>query len=353
MTRKYLFPIFCSLSLFFPQCGFSFSETELDSLSATGKKHYSLNPWRTEISFVLQRNVLLNSYLSDDEGKDLRKLTGYELPDNEYSNNLFAPNESASLLDFTNLYYTLNFNFNFTLAEIVKNSKFDFLKNVEFFLNSSFQTPFSGYKNTEEHYSVWKYIHYGLGNITGGLTTPIYQKGILLSDFSFSLIAPLSLFSKEAGFSGGIAGTISFLYFLKKRSKWSLATSSSHNLSYSHYTKKSTNTHGNIKNIPWHTNQIGSFIYQQVFNKYLPTNTSFSATHFFGIDTVQIQKQDLSFSGSVSWKIRERFYLKLSIHWKDRFDVYDPINKKRKTIKPPGWRDLNRYIFALGSSYSF
>ena len=163
---------------------------------------------------------MLNSHLSDDEGKDLRILIGHEKPLNdEYSNNLFAPNESASLLDFTNLYYTLNLNFNYSLTEIVKNSKFDFLKNAELFLNSSFQTPFTGYNNTEVNYSIWRYIHYGLGNIIGGLTASIYQKGNLFSDFSFALIAPVSLFSKEAGFSGGTGGTISFLYFLKKDSK--------------------------------------------------------------------------------------------------------------------------------------
>ena len=341
MKKSVLFCIFAFL--FFPQYGFGFSETELDSLESTGKKSFSSSSWRTELGFALQRNIELNSFHS--AGQDKQKQSTIR--------NLFDPNKDKSLLDVSDLHYALSLNLNYSLAEAAKNSSYSFLKNTELFLNSSFNTPFTGYKSNLRHYPWWKYIHYALGDIVGGLTAPAYKKGNFLSYFSFSFIAfPLSRFSKEAGLSAGANGAVSLLYFLKKEQKWNLALSSAHTIAYRYYTKDAVDK-GYRYNVHTATNQTGSFIFRQSFNKYLPSNTGLSATHFFGINKIGSQIQDLALALASSWKVKNQFYLNFSILWKDRIDSYNPDNKNVRKRESIGWLNLNKYAFSLGGSYSF
>lgn len=346
MTKKhlfsfsYLFLFFSTVCVFFPQSSPGFSETDIDSLESTGKKSFSSRPWRTQFSVTLQRNLLLNSHYSDNTGRDIRKL--------------FDTDEEASFLDFSNLYYTLSLNLNYSLGETIKHLGYDFLKNTELFLNNSFQSPVTGYNNILEGYGPVDYIHYALGDIAIGFTTPVYKKEDFFSELSFSLVPyRLSRFSKEAGLLTAANGTISFLYFFKKRSKWSLALSSSHSLAYYHYTKEAADKDGIVYNIPKETRQTGSFIFKQNFNKYMPANIQISSTHFFGIDKLSTRIHDLTFSSAFSWKIKNRVYMNFSIRWKDRIDFYHPDNKQVRKKEPTRWFNWDKYVFSIGGSYSF
>ena len=76
MSRASLVFIF----LFFPCFGFGFTEAEIDLLESAEEKDMASSPWRTQIDFALQRNLLLPSRLShsqeqeqkDDEEKGSR-----------------------------------------------------------------------------------------------------------------------------------------------------------------------------------------------------------------------------------------------------------------------------------------
>ena len=222
------------------------------------------------------------------------------------------------------------------------------------FFNASFRTPFTGYNNNLKDYNFINYFQYALGDLIGGFTAPTYRSGNFLSYFSFSFIAfPLSKFSKEAGLLTTMDTTLSFLYFLKKKAKWNLALSSNHSLAYSHYTKHSADKLGKSYNIPFDTSQSGSLIYRQNYNKYLPSNTQFLITHFFGINTYKTQNHDLTIGVSSSWKIKKQFYLNSSIRWRDRVHIYNPYDENVKKIEPIRWFNWNQSFFALSGSYSF
>ena len=326
---KHLFLSAILSILFFPQFSFGFSEAEIDSLESSGKKSFSSNLWRTQIDFALQRNLEVSSRFSD----------------------LLDTNKDTSLLDPSNIYYILNINLNYSLREIIKS--FNFLKNGEIFLTSSFNSPFSGYNNNLEDYHLMDYIQYGLGDMTGGLTVPAYKRENFLSYFSAGLTAfPLSRFSREAGLSSTMEGTVSLLYFIHKRKDWSLAFSSSHNLAYSHYKKEAADSRGIHYNIPWDSSHGGGFIYRQSRSRKWPSNIRISAVHYFGIDTKSTRNHDLTLNSSLSWKIRDRFFFNFSVKWKDRIYVYNPFNKNIGKQEPIRF-DLTRTFFTFGGSYSF
>ena len=326
---KHLF-LFAILSVgFFPQISFGFSETEIDSLESSGKKSFSSSLWRTQIDFALQRNLEVSSRFSD----------------------LLDINKDTSLLDPSNIYYMLKLNLNYSLREIAKN--FNFLKNGEIFLISSFNSPFSGYNNNLSNYNWMDYIQYGLGDITGGLTVPTYKAENFLSYFSAGWIAfPLSRFSREAGLSSTIDGTVSLLYFIHKRKDWSLAFSSSHNLAYSRYKKEAADSKGNYYNIPWDSSHGGGFIYRQNRSKKWPSNIRVSTVYYLGIDTKSTRNHDLTLNSSLSWKIRNQFYLNFTVKWKDRIYVSNPSNPDVGKKEPIRF-DLTRTFFIFGGSYSF
>ena len=323
--------IFFYAFLLFPQLSFSFSEAEIDTLESSGKKSFSSSLWRTNVGFSLQRNLELRNRLAS----------------------LFDTNKEASLFDVSNLYYNLSLNFNYSLSKVAKNSKYNFLKNTEIFLENSFNSPLTGHNNNLKNYNLASYIQYALGDVVLGFTVPTYQNKNFLSYFSFSFIAfPFSRFSREAGLSTTLDGTVSLLYFLKKVKKWNLAFSSRHNLAYSDYKKPSTDVKGIRYNIPLDTSQRASFIYSQNQIKYFPSNITIFASHYFGVNTKFTRNHDLTLGASSSWKLRERLYINFSVHWSDRIYVYNPYNENVEKKEPIRF-NLIRTFFVLGGSYSF
>ncbi|MDE0092855.1 MAG: hypothetical protein OXN83_06190, partial [Oligoflexia bacterium] len=146
----------CLFFLALPLTAWAFSETELDSLESSGSKSLSQSPWRTQVSFSLQRNTLLNSSYIDNTGRDISNPWSFKTKD--------------SLLDPSSLYYAFSLNLNYSLAKKIKERPFlNWLKKTELFLSSSFRTPFFGYRRNElKGYSALDYIHYALGDIALG-----------------------------------------------------------------------------------------------------------------------------------------------------------------------------------------
>lgn len=343
-----------------------FSETEIDSLESTGKKVFSPSPWRTEIGFSLSRNLELNSLYISDDGDDIRQKTA-DSPLEEKKcvgsklQKLFSPSCDSSLLDFSDLYYGLSLNLYYSPKKIAKSyvkqfseSLYNWLENTEFFIVSSFQSPFTGYRNEERPYDITKYIHYGLNDISAGFITLIYQKSNFLSEFSFSLMPyRISRFSIQAGLNTFVSGGLSLLYFIHKGALWNLAFASSHSTAYRYYTKNSADHSGHVKNTPWNMSHSGSVILRQNRKKYIPNSMRVFLTHYFGINTSKTRNQDLTIGTSSSWRLKNKFYLNLSIRWKDRIHYYNPTNEKIKPKEPPRFFNLSRYAFILGGSYSF
>ena len=326
---KYLLLFAVLVVLFFPRLGFGFSETEIDSLESSGKKSFSDKLWRAQFEFFLQRNLEVSSRFSD----------------------LLDANKDTSLFDSSNLYYILRANINYSLEKIAKN--FYFLKEGEIFLNGSFYSSFSGHNTDVKGYNFIDYIQYGLGDVKGGLTVPAYKKEDFLSYFSVGFTPfPLSRFSREAGLSVTVDGTVSLLYFIRKKEGWSLAFSSNHSLAYSRYKKESADSTGDHYNIPWDLNQMGSFIYRQSRSRKWPFNIQISAGHYFGVDTKSTRNHDVTLTASSSWKIRDQLYFNFSVKWKDRVAVYNPFNKNVGKKEPVRF-DLTRTFFILGGSYTF
>lgn len=351
------------LLLFYPQVGFSFSENELDSLEDSGKKTFSKSPWRRSFSFGLQRNMDLNTF--HDAGFEAQQ-------------RVFSLDEKGSLFDISNLYYSIGLGVNYSLSETAKKWKYDFLKNAELFMAGSFATPFTGYNNLLDDYDAWQYTHYAIGDLTFGFTTPIYQKENLFADLSSSSFIPLSKFSQEAGLFSGITGSLGFLYFLKKESKWNVSLSSGHSLNYRYYTaspldrakekedeyeellsrgdrEKTYDIAGQKHSTPWSAGNSGSIAFKQTFSKAFPTRATLTLGHNFGIETNESRKHYFSWRFSSSWKVKERFYVNASIRWRDLVDISNPNPKHSDIAKnsPIGWDDLRKYVFSLSGSYSF
>ena len=353
--------LFTLIFLFYPHSSFSFSESELDSLEESGKKTFSKSPWRTELSLGLHRNAHLNTFHS----------AGYEA-----QQSVFSTDEKDSLLDFANLYYSIGLGINYSFMEVAEKRNYEFLKNMELFLSGSFDTPWTGYNNQFEDYDAWQYIHYAIGDLTFGLTTPLYQKQGFITYFSSYSLIPLSKFSQEAGLFSGLSGSLSFLYFLQRKSDWSLAVSSNHALHYRHYIKNPLDrakgdkyqeflarndkelTHdrsGHKHTTPLSTGNSGNLIFKQSAYKVLPTRISFTLGYIFGADTRKTRTHYLSWSGAASWKVKNHFYLNTSIRWMDSIHISNPVPEHKDITKhiPIGWSDLRKYIFSIGVSYSF
>ena len=344
MSRASLFSVF--LFLFFPCFGFGFSEIEIDFLESTGQKSLSSSPWRVQIGFSLQRNLLVDSSLLDSQ--ELRQQRDAEDEDTVLSN-LFDPYRDTSLLDPSNLYYVLSLNLNYSLKGIAEDLQYEWLKNTELFLNNSFNSAFKPSNINVEGYNFIDYVQYALGDVIGGFTVPAYNKGDFLSSFSFSFIAfPLSRYSREAGLSTTVDGAINLLYFLKKAPKWNVALSFNHSQAYNHYKKDFADTAN--YNVPYDTNQSLSLVFRQSLSKHFPSSTQVSASHYFGINTYKTRLHDLTLSSSFSWKVKDRLYFNFSISWKDRVNFYNPYDKE--VIKIESIRfNLAHTFFVIGGSY--
>ena len=335
-----LISIFLFLS---PVMGWTFSESELESLESSGSKKLSQSPWRTQISWSLQRNALLNSSYTDSTGQDVT--------------NPLNPDAKDSLLDISSLHYSFSLNLNYSLGKNLKNKDsrlFDWLKKTELFLSSSFGTPVLGYRNELDNYSSLDYIHYAIGDLILGATKPLYAKGDLFSDFVFSLRPfPLSRFSQEAEFLVSYGGSVNFLYFLKRSSDWSLALSSGHSLNFREYHKDTADIGGTIVNIPFLTTQSAGFIYRQSKNNYIPASIALSAGHYLGLDFEKTFNQDLSFSLRSSWKVKKRLYLSCVLSWKDRIHIYNPDQPNIELVNPAHWFSKRKIVFSFIGSYAF
>ena len=188
------------------------------------------------------------------------------------------------------------------------------------------------------------------------MTLPIYKKETFFSDVSLALIPyPLSKFSQEAGLISSVSGAVSFLYFLKKKAQWNLALSSNHSLVYSHYTKAEgkDSAEAYVISTPLSTSQMASISYRQNGKKYLPSSINISSVHYLGIDAAGIYNQDLTLSLTTSWKIKDRFYLNVSLSWKDRLDVYHPKDSSIRLHNNFEWFKKDRTVISFGGLYSF
>lgn len=334
---------FCFLLLIFPLIGFSFSEIKRESLENFGDKLSVSSPWRTKISFSLQRNALLNSSYTNQEGKDYRK------------KNVFDWDEKNSLFDFSALYYYFSLNLSYSLKEMRKNWEYSFLEDIELFLNSSLNSSVTGYYSGQLlQYGPKEYIHYALGNMSFGFTMPTYKMENFFSEFSFSFIPyPLSGFSQDAGLLISGSGTISLFYFLKKKKRWRLAFSSDHSLTISEYSKKYVDYEEFIPNTPVRTIQRGSLIYWQNYSPYFPSSIRFLTAYSLGKDLGKTYNHDLMLSVSASWKIKNHIYFNSSLQWKDRLYIYNPDRPSIEKKTDIGWLDRDKYAFSIGGSYSF
>ena len=342
MSSASLFSIF----LFFPCFGFGFSEIEIDLLESTEEKDMASSPWRAQFDFALKRNLLVDSSLLDSQ--EPRQQRNPEDKDAVFSN-LFDPYRDTSLLDPSNLYYELSLNLNYSLRGIAEDLQYEWLKNTELFLNNSFNAAFKPSELNMKGYGYIDYIQYALGDIIGGFKVPAYSRGKFLSSLSFSFIAfPLSRYSREAGLWTTVDGTVNFLYSLKKTPEWNVALSSSHNLAYNHYKKKTANA--KKYNVPYDTNQSLSLIFKQSLNKYFPSSTQLFSSYYFGINTYKTQFHDLTLGCSSSWKVKDRLYFNFSISWKDRIFIYNPYDKNVRKNEPVRF-NLAHTFFVIGGSY--
>ena len=232
------------------------------------------------------------------------------------------------------------------------------------FLNSSFANSFTGYRFTDEGHDHGDYIQQGFQDVAVGLTAPAYRKENLLSFFTVSIMPyRLSELSRQAGLIATLSGAVNFLYFLKKKEKWSLSLASQHGASYSQYTKTSPDKDGSRHNIPLDTSHGGGLIYRQSLSKYAPFSSRFSVSHYAGIDSSSARaiNQDLSLAFSFAWKIKDRLYFNFSTRWKDRFSIHSFKPSKKdvgKNLIPAwpwdGWGDFIQHTyFIFGASYSF
>ncbi|MCZ0932033.1 MAG: hypothetical protein OXJ52_02655 [Oligoflexia bacterium] len=387
------------LLLVTPILALSFSETELESLEDSGRKTFSKNPWRRDMGFSLIRNLDIETRhknLSQEEGNT------------DKQNKFCDPKAEGSLCDLSNLYYNLDFTVYYSLAQWTKKRlNYPFLKGTEFFLTSYFRSNFSGGICSDLiGYDNFKgYVECGVGDITGGWTSPIYDKNSFFSYFNFSMIVwPLSKESKDSTLKTAFNSSVSALYFFKKRDKWSGAISSNHSLVYNHFTNPRVGEKGHTYNNPFDSNQQLSLIFKQNFNKYLPANARLFIAYSFTINTANtywiaqdVEKnsnkywddsggeehqehlatvvkkncpknnlgsvivcgnryQHLALGLSSSWKLDQRAYLALSVKWKDLINVHNPFNKyfdKKVELGEPPSLDLDKWYFALRASYSF
>ena len=335
--------------LLFPCFGFGFTEAEIDLLESTKEKDLASSPWTAQFDFALQRNLLLPSRLSNSQEQGQKKNSEGK----SRLSDLLNPYKDTSLLDLSNLYYTLNLSLNYSLRNIAEDLQYEWLKTTKLFLNSSFNSAFKPSKLKVKGYGYIDYIQYALGDIIGGFKVPAYSRGNFLSSLSFSFIAfPLSRYSREAGLWTTVDGTVNFLYFLKKTPEWDVALSSSHNLAYSHYEKDSADPRGYNNNVPYDTSQSFSLIFKQSLNKYFPFSTRLSSSHYFGINTYRTRLYDLTLGCSSSWKVKDSLYFNFSISWKDRIFVYNPYHKKVRKREPVRF-NLAHTFFVIGGTYFF
>lgn len=244
---------------------------------------------------------------------------------------------------FSSSYYALGLQLNYSLEKIAGYLNYDFLKNTEIFLNSSFV---SGYVIN----NLKNYIYNALGDITTGFIVPVYKGERFFSDFSLSFMPhPLSKLSRDIGLSKKVDGTISLLYFLTRSQKWNWVFSSDHNIGYRYYTKALSDELEIRRGVVWSTNQ-GKFIFRQSFNKYLPSNTGMSIGHGFTKSSIY-KYHTLELAIAFSWKLQDQFYLHSSLGLRDDFLSYIKDAKDRYVLlKDHG---VGKYDFFLSASYSF
>ena len=319
--------------LVFPVLGFSFSETELDSLSSSGTKSLSPKPYRLELGASLQRNLEFNSLLGESSMLSV-----------------FDPKKDSSLFDLSNLYYGLSLKLNYSLSSWDK-APFKFIKNIELYASTGFRSPFTGYKNDLLNYNAKDYVQYAIRDLWLGLSFPTFKKEKVLSWTSFSFIVwPLNRFSREATLISSLDASISFLYFLIKKPDWNLSLSSGHGLAYHYFKNKSADSSGTQKNIPLDTTQSLSLIYRQSYSRFVPSNVSFYSSHYLGVNTYKTWLYDLAVGSSASWQIQKGLYFKFSIGWKDRVWRY---NKDKEVTPATPYFNLSRIVTSFGFNYAF
>ncbi len=312
-----------------PRLALGFSETELNSLEATGKKQSSVSPWRTEIQLLLQRNLDLKiSYETVGDQKQRSRFAG-----------LLDSKKTSSFVNLENLYWTLSFAINYSLSDL------KFLKNSELFLAGYLNNSLKGQNSHKAKYDYKYYMRESIGDLRLGLTSPLYAKNNFLSYSSFSLLAPISRFARRGGLITRSEARIDLLYFLTKKAKQSISLSSGHSLSYSHWTKKIASPEGQTYNIPLDSRQNLSWIYRQSYSPYLPHSTALSASYSLGINYKKSLLQNVALGGSLSWKLRDRLYFVFSARWKDRVKKNKPLSAIRFK-----WQ---KTFFSIGTSFSF
>ena len=357
IVSKIILPI--CVCLLWSQSGFSLSEAELESLVESGSKSVTKSPWRRQVSFSLIRNLdFKTGHLAISSWCD--------------------PQKKQSVCDFRNIYYQPKINIYYSLNTLgQKFNSPDFFKKTELFIGTGFQSNFSGGScdhlldrlNEKGNITFINYIDCGLMDIIGGWTTPIYQKEKLHSFFDFSaLIYPLSQRSQDTTLKSSFTGSLSFLYFIKKKDKQKWMLSSSHNLNYNYFTSLTVDETGlGGYNIPLNTTQALNLIWAQSFNPYLPANSQLFGAYTFGLDKYMTNSDQcsknpqllcgsrahyLALGASSSWQVKKNFFISLSLKWKNLIQTSNPLDKEVYAIRP--WSlDLYHWYFSLTGAYTF
>ena len=348
-------PLFIFLIL--PHILFALSETELESLKEGGSKTISESPWRFSFGLSISRNLHLETRHKVLENSNATK--------------------EGSLWDRTNFYYNPRVTIYYSLRKLKPLKDYSFLKNTELFVSSGFFSNFAegtcsslkGSRDKEtDQVTLKSYIRCGIQNIILGSTTPLYQKDEFFSFLDLNaLIYPLSKRSEETSLKSYIEASLSFLYYMKKEEKWSLAFSTSHYVTLNHF--EFLTTKSDASNRPFDTTQGLSFILQQNWSPYLPTNSQISTFYTFAVDTYKVdsdlcdaqslklfqcgsKEHYLSLNLNSSWKIFKRTFLGLSFSWRDLIGNSNPLDENVIINHQRGFQ-WKKWTVSASASYSF
>ncbi len=251
-------------------------------------------PWRGRLSLYLSRNM--------------------ELP-NQYSelSSLFSAKKEAALLDLSNLFFYSGLRLDYDLPESAGGRLF---RGARLFAAGSFSSPFAGAKN--------RLKRYGFGDLSAGLSRPLFSRKSMLAEMRLSFVLPLSRASRKASLWTSLKGAAGALYFLKKGKDLSLTASSSHSLARHLSKYKTADAAGSIYNIVFDTSHGGRLTLIQSRKKALPSRSSLGLSYYYGANYAETRLHIASLSAALSYRLKNRLELELSLKWKRRlFKKYE------------------------------
>ena len=278
----------------------AWTEEEIETLSKSQAKNPSENlsekqakkQWRGRLSLYLSRNMELPSQYNDLDS-------------------LFSPKKEAALLDLSNLFFYTGLRLDYELPESL-----GLFRGAKLFAASSFSSPFAGAKN--------RLKRYGFGDLSAGLSRPLFARKSLLAELGLSLTLPLSRASRKASLWTSLEGSAGALYFLKRKKDLSLIASSSHSLRRHLHKYETANAAGSVYNIVYDTSHGGSLLLIQNRKKALPSRSSLGFSYYYGENYAGTRLHIASLSASLSYKLTKGLSLEASLKWRRRlFKKYE------------------------------